>query len=46
MFAVLEGFSLDRDASNFTSILDADLQKMITNWSTNPAGSPNCVFFK
>ena len=46
MFAVLEGYSLDRDASGLTGMSDTDLQKQINIWSQNPKEAPSCVFSK
>ena len=46
MWAVLEGYSLDREASGFAGMSDVDLQANINKWTRDPTGSPNCSFYK
>ena len=46
MWAVLEGYSLDRDASGFGGMSDTELQGKINQWTRDPTGSPDCSFYK
>ena len=46
MWAVLEGYSLDRSKSGLDDKTDQELQMLINKWSRDPTGSPDCSFYK
>ena len=46
MWAVLDGFSLDREGSGLTGYDDAQIQDMMTDWMKDPDSERECAFYK